>query len=328
MEITRTNYEEYALDYIEGTLGAQEREAFVRFLDENPEIAAQVLGLQADMPVVTPDRSIRFEGKEALKRKAPLRPLFLRVAAAAIVLLLGVGMLIRFRATSPVPTAPETTLLSEATPSVASATQPVQIEQTAPITPVTPIAQVVEAIAPLPKATSEAVQEVVPEIEALSEPAIEQPVAETIASLPVQEPAVEAGETEPELAVETLAEEIRVEEVRGKVEPITETAELLAENTEVPVQVIVVTHQWVTEQVDPSLPDSEAEGDWISEPNQMGFLNLLTRRGLRKFASDILTPLSAISPITVRENNGHRVVELASIPISRLLNRSDREARN
>jgi hypothetical protein len=320
MEITRDNYEEYALDYIERTLGAQEREAFARFLDENPEIAAQVLDLQVDMPFVNPDRSIRFEEKEALKRKTPLRPLFLRVAAATVVLRLGIGMLIRFRATDPAPNALETTLLSEAIPLVAPATQPVQTALVAPTASVAPVAK---AIAPLPKATSEAVQEVElevkPAIEPATEPILEQPVAEPIASLSAQEPAV---------TTETHIEEIQVEEPRIEVEPITETAELLAENTEAPVQVIVVTHEWVTEQADPSLLASEAEGEWASEPNRAGFLNLLTRKGLRKFASDILTPLSAISPITVSENNGHRVVELASIPISRLLDRSDKEAMN
>ena len=85
MKVTKQNYEEYALDYIEGTLSREQQQAFGRFLEENPEIAAELRALREEFPALVPDPSVCFEGKSSLKRKAAIRPLYLRIASAAAV---------------------------------------------------------------------------------------------------------------------------------------------------------------------------------------------------------------------------------------------------
>ncbi|MCD8185812.1 MAG: hypothetical protein LUD68_04945 [Rikenellaceae bacterium] len=72
MKITRKNYEEFALDYLESTLSEEVRNEFEGFLKEEPEIAERIAALQEDFPVLIPDPTIRFEPKSLLKRRSRL----------------------------------------------------------------------------------------------------------------------------------------------------------------------------------------------------------------------------------------------------------------
>ena len=77
--ITTDNYEAYLLDYMEGNLNADETEQLKAF------VAAQGLDwneLTAPLPYLeTPQ--IAYEGKEKLKKKAAVVPLYVKIASAA-----------------------------------------------------------------------------------------------------------------------------------------------------------------------------------------------------------------------------------------------------
>ena len=68
MNINRHNYEEYIIDYLEGTLPEDMLVELTAFLSDNPDIAEEVNLLEADMPVLTPDTNIVYAHKEALKK--------------------------------------------------------------------------------------------------------------------------------------------------------------------------------------------------------------------------------------------------------------------
>ena len=61
------NYEQWAMDYIEGTLGAEQRRAFDAFLAGHPAIAAQIGPLQSDLPVLPPE-TVVYPDKTGLLR--------------------------------------------------------------------------------------------------------------------------------------------------------------------------------------------------------------------------------------------------------------------
>ena len=89
MKITIENYEAYALDFLEGSLGQREEKAFRKFLDEHPEIKEEMEGLSE---IVLIPANIEYPNKDALYRRKggkiiPFR-LVSRVAAAAAVILL------------------------------------------------------------------------------------------------------------------------------------------------------------------------------------------------------------------------------------------------
>ena len=69
MKIDRNNYEAYALDYLEGNLSEDVRDAFIQFLACDPEAAEAVESVGKGMPVLPVDNSIVFEDKQRLKRK-------------------------------------------------------------------------------------------------------------------------------------------------------------------------------------------------------------------------------------------------------------------
>ena len=99
MKITKQNYEEYAIDYIEGTLSKEDRVAFGHFLSCHPEIAAEIGALQEDLPVLYPDLSVRYEDKDRLKRRASIRPWIRRIGRVAAILVLGLWAFDRVRNT-------------------------------------------------------------------------------------------------------------------------------------------------------------------------------------------------------------------------------------
>lgn len=67
MKISLDNYQEWALDYIEGNLGREERASFESFMAGHADIAREIGSLQACMPVI-PVEHIVYPGKKALLR--------------------------------------------------------------------------------------------------------------------------------------------------------------------------------------------------------------------------------------------------------------------
>ncbi len=68
MEINIQNYEEYAIDYLEGNLSAEGEEAMQFFLLQYPAIEAEMMGLEEDLEAVTLEENsmLVFADKELL----------------------------------------------------------------------------------------------------------------------------------------------------------------------------------------------------------------------------------------------------------------------
>ncbi len=94
MNITRENYEIYAVDYFDGAMNAKEKSAFEQFLNLHPDIKAEIEGL--DWIVLEPQAHIQFPAKEELvkEKKRFIFPLWIGVAASlAFLVLLGKSFL-------------------------------------------------------------------------------------------------------------------------------------------------------------------------------------------------------------------------------------------
>ena len=70
--IDEQNYEQWAMDYIEGTLAATRRQEFNAFLASHPAIAAQIISLCDAMPVLPPSE-VTFPDKKQLLRGREIR---------------------------------------------------------------------------------------------------------------------------------------------------------------------------------------------------------------------------------------------------------------
>ncbi len=66
MNINKDNYEAYYLDYYEGNLTPSEVDEMLLFIEQNPEIRNEFEGYESVSLV--PDETIRYEGKESLKK--------------------------------------------------------------------------------------------------------------------------------------------------------------------------------------------------------------------------------------------------------------------
>lgn len=91
MKITKKNYEEYALEYLEKELSAEMTLAFEEFLSSHPEIREELAGLRE--VTLFPDMAVKYSRKASLYREHKKRQVFLlagwsRFGAAAAVLLL------------------------------------------------------------------------------------------------------------------------------------------------------------------------------------------------------------------------------------------------
>ena len=336
MEITKQNYEEYALDYIEGTLSAEEREAFGRFLETDPQAAADIRSLQESMPVLAPDLSVGYEGKAALKRKASIRPWVFRIGTVAAVLLVGLFVFNRYDAeTGNLPVRNNTPLADDlrndmqAKPEKTDAVRPAD-ESTAG----TEATLLAEATSPsIPSSVKTPAEKAAPTIK--TEP--RQKLAPDVKN---QERTLLPAKNETAAGTPHSVEGTR--EVREVITVIAEQETLLLDEPEElknielqePQQVrlaealsvgrvVSVREEFVIEPAQEVLMARETRDYFAEEGNQAGFLNVLNRKGFKRIAAGILTPLSELSPIKVYETNEERVVEFASIPISRKSNRAE-----
>ena len=67
MKIGPDNYQEWALDYIEGNLSREERASFESFLTRHADIARETASLQDDMPVMVAEQIV-YPDKRSLLR--------------------------------------------------------------------------------------------------------------------------------------------------------------------------------------------------------------------------------------------------------------------
>ena len=66
MKITRSNYESWFMDYLEGNLDASLSDEFALFLKQNPDLAEELK--MGDLITLMSDKTIRFESKDELKK--------------------------------------------------------------------------------------------------------------------------------------------------------------------------------------------------------------------------------------------------------------------
>ena len=95
MKTNLENYEERFVDYMEGQLDAEEMREVEAFVAQHPE-------LEEDFKLfcstkLEPDPSVVYTKKESLMQSAPvIRPLFVRIVAAAACVALFIGLGVRF----------------------------------------------------------------------------------------------------------------------------------------------------------------------------------------------------------------------------------------
>ncbi|MEM8526617.1 MAG: hypothetical protein AAGG68_18380 [Bacteroidota bacterium] len=101
MLINKSNYELFALDYIEGNLELRERKAMKDFLQAHPDLDAEIESMRAAMFTFEADESIIYDNKASLLREEnetpvvfmqPRRWYQMAAAAAVAILLIGFGV--------------------------------------------------------------------------------------------------------------------------------------------------------------------------------------------------------------------------------------------
>lgn len=101
MLINKSNYELFALDYIEGNLNARERKAMKAFLQAHPDLEAEIESMQVAMFTFEADEHIVYENKASLLKEVTETPVVfmqprpwyrLAAAAAVAILLIGFGV--------------------------------------------------------------------------------------------------------------------------------------------------------------------------------------------------------------------------------------------
>lgn len=105
--------------------------------------------------------------------------------------------------------------------------------------------------------------------------------------------------------------------VPDKITPVTAGISLKPRPEAPAERVVSVTQEYVIERTNEPVVLAASTETPLEESNQAGFLNVLSVRGFRSFASKVIAPLGEISPIQVDENNEERVIRFASIPVSR-----------
>ncbi len=88
MKINKLNYETFVIDYLEGQLSADDRRAFERFVEEHPEVRAEMDAfLQA--PILTEDEGVVYSQKAKSKKRGSV---LYWVLGGVLVLMLGTGV--------------------------------------------------------------------------------------------------------------------------------------------------------------------------------------------------------------------------------------------
>lgn len=338
MKITKTNYEEYALDFIEGTLSREDRRAFERFLEENPDIAGQIHALAEELPVLLPDLSVRFEDKASLKRRTSIRSMIVRIGSVAAALLIGVLLFNRYSEKEPGTDQPLVT-------QVPVVEYPVQPES--PVTgdsvPVSDPAETPNLVAdlqksPVPskvKSPAESAAKTVdadPKRSLMPENAMGQPALKN--QLQVAEKKQEPNNLQQKDSEDYTGQDVlsvlpenKEDLLQGWNNNVKTTVLSLGleSETELEVslaqarneQVIFSSEEYVVEQTNELVLVLETRDYFAEEKDKAGFLNVFNKKGIRRLATGILTPLSELNPIKVYDSNEERVIEFASIPVSR-----------
>ncbi len=317
MKIDRNNYEQYALDYLEGNLAGDARKAFESFLKTHPEEAAGVYSLSDGMPRLEPEPWVIYPDKQALKRAVPMYEAAPRrtrrwvyyasaAAALAVVSVLGIGL---FR-TQPVenPTAPSVAQVLAPAPTPTAEPAPIPAVESAPA----PVQH--EAFVAQPSSSKLA------DASAISRPATtvgasnRQPVTTEIT------PAQSTPATDP-LPID------EIESVTSSTS-MSDPATLIVTLPEGPTVRELITERAPESesQIDPitglmphqSLLAMSAEAD-ASGGSATGERFRQSRGGrfLRGLVQPLVEPLDGLSPVTVYRNNDERIVEVASYVISR-----------
>lgn len=96
MLINKSNYEVFAIDYIEGNLEGADLKAMKAFLKSNPEIAAEMESLESNFVELTPNEDIVYNHKAVLLKeieavRIPFYRRYMAAAAAIALLLVGFG---------------------------------------------------------------------------------------------------------------------------------------------------------------------------------------------------------------------------------------------
>lgn len=316
MKITERNYEEYALDYIEGTLSEESRKAFDAFLQGHSGIAAEIRAIRDNMPVLVPDVSIRFGDKNTLKQTSLRRKWIIRAGVAAAVLILGIGFATYDRKTAETDFADLPQLAGNqdvSNPSVNPSAEelPEVSDAVVPERGSTPAEVIQPPVSKTPVSSQIANPRTLPTPQLI----LDDPLAKLLA---VDRPVYPKLEEESILQTEKLDELAHaLEQQMNHFEAVLSEPQLGAGQA-LEGGVVYITEELVI--VTPSMPlDTKPSArNYFAENNeQIGFLNVLNRKGLRRVMAGILTPLSELNPIRVYENNDEKVVEFASIPISR-----------
>lgn len=87
--INKMNYEQFALDYIEGTLDTKTKTAMEAFLAIHPDVKAELE--EMELYTFDADEAIVFEGKETLIKTVAIRRIAWWQYATAAIVLIGVG---------------------------------------------------------------------------------------------------------------------------------------------------------------------------------------------------------------------------------------------
>lgn len=82
MNINISNYEIFALDYLEGSLESEEIIAMQTFLNQHPNIARELESLR-EMVILKPDETISFKGKAALLKDETPKIIWLKQGIAS-----------------------------------------------------------------------------------------------------------------------------------------------------------------------------------------------------------------------------------------------------
>ncbi len=330
MKITAENYEQWALDYLEGTLSAEQRVSFEHFLEGNARAADEIRRLQEFMPVVQAE-SVVFPEPALLKRAGrvtPLRRLLSLVSGAAAAAVIAGGFMFLGRSGSTMQALeasatsdPESEWMAEAVvparpEAVVAEETPAPTSSIAVVAPadvvsanVSPASEGVSRVARWNRKTAERLERMearqerrTTQARLLAEATFESPVTDRIPEPSLAETSEAlsglSDRREPQAAVrpeepERAAYEILTAE--SLIEPEVQPSE------ELPIETWAASSTetlYLSEQG--SLETAMEKQTWDSRRD-------------KKFLRALLGPLEKISPIKYYENEEGRGVEIASI---------------